>query len=339
MMGFNLATLKIYPIQYISYEEKICFYPHIGFTITFRPSQVEHSHPKRVSEISERFVEDVIRAIVLNPEDIGSYRPPTLSVEKRKGKATITSYPSLEGNCVDYVIITSEELRDSFERLAEYRTKSGLLTRVVTIDSINLRYSGADEEERIRNFLEETYRDWGVRFALLGGDVNVVPTRVIPDAVTDLYYSGLDGTWNEDLDWNYGEGSGNKMLIEPSNSIYFFNANEGVLAANGKIFRTSNAGNSWETVWDTSTLYFKISNFSFYENSGWAILRRMGQSRSWLIKTDDEGYSWYTIGDSLNFILTDLLFLNENDGFAVGYKGVRSTDSVSYTHLTLPTKA
>lgn len=122
MMGFNVATLKIFPVQYIPYEERIRFYPHIGFNITFKSSQVEHSHPKRVSELSERFVEDLIKAIVLNPGDVEMYRPPSLSVEKRgKGKLTITSYPSLEGNCVDYVIVTSEALRDSFERLAEYR--------------------------------------------------------------------------------------------------------------------------------------------------------------------------------------------------------------------------
>lgn len=255
-MGFNIATLKIYPFQYISYAKKVRFYYHIEFSVTYRPSQVEHLRPQRRSEIAKKLVEETIKGIVLNPQDVEIYSP-SIQIESRKSgdKVSIASYPSLEGNCVDYVIITNEALRDSFERLAEYRTKSGLLSHVMTIESIDTLYTGADIEEKIRNFLRDANIYWGTIFILLGGDVNIVPVRIVPglsaigkEIPTDLYYSGLDGTWNDDRDWIYGEDIPLCIWIEQQIlsllDFWFIDDMKGFYAQRGYIYKTTTGGNS-----------------------------------------------------------------------------------------------
>ncbi len=131
----------------------------------------------------------------------------------------VTDAPSLDGSAVDCVIITNDLLAGEFERLAAWHDLMGIRTVVKTVDWIESRYPGSDTPERIRNFLKDAYRKWGTVYALLGGDPPVVPMRVLrygwlwnvtadtaDDIPVDCYYSNLDGNWNADGDWLFGEG-------------------------------------------------------------------------------------------------------------------------------------
>jgi len=65
-------------------------------------------------------------------------------------------------------------------------------------------------------FIQE-YEDRGISYVLIGGDKEVVPYRGFycyvqsgsgysdPGIPADLYYSALDGTWNDDGDTLWGE--------------------------------------------------------------------------------------------------------------------------------------
>src|SRR5258708_39188882 len=72
---------------------------------------------------------------------------------------------------------------------------------------------GADDAEGIRRFIRDAYQRWGVQYVLLGGDTELIPTRLARTIfyngefiATDMYYSCLDGNWNADGDSTYGEG-------------------------------------------------------------------------------------------------------------------------------------
>lgn len=117
---------------------------------------------------------------------------------------------------VAYVIITGNELAPAFEPLAAFKARLGLATRVVTLDWIAANVAaGADQPATIRGFLQEAYAQWGTRYVLLGGTVDVVPTRWVISTfyptngttriAADLYYAGLDGNWDGDGDGIYGE--------------------------------------------------------------------------------------------------------------------------------------
>jgi hypothetical protein len=133
----------------------------------------------------------------------------------------VTERPGLDGGPVDCVIITGDSLGVEFERLAEWHDLMGIKTVVRTVDWIEDEYAGADTPERIRNFLRDAYQNWGTVYALMGGDPDVVPMRILnydwlwdytdgtSDRIAvDAYYSNLDGNWNADGDGSPGEGGG-----------------------------------------------------------------------------------------------------------------------------------
>lgn len=68
--------------------------------------------------------------------------------------------------------------------------------------------------QAVRSFLRSAYELWGVRWAILAGDHDVIPMRMVrvllprtEDIPTDFYYSDLDGTWDRNGNGVYGEVS------------------------------------------------------------------------------------------------------------------------------------
>ncbi len=124
-----------------------------------------------------------------------------------------TSVPSVEGSPVEYLIITNAAMSAQLQRLADWRTRTGVPTIVRTVEFIQANYPyGVDLQDRIRRFIKDAYLQWGTTHVLLGGDTDVIPPRYgyttffsgnyIP---TDLYYSDVDGNWNADGDSLFGE--------------------------------------------------------------------------------------------------------------------------------------
>jgi hypothetical protein len=128
-----------------------------------------------------------------------------------------TQVPSVLGSPVEYVIVTTDPYVSEFQRLADWKTESGTPAVVRTLSFIRQEYPfGADDADRIRQFIRDAYARWGTKWVLLGGDTETIPTR---DAYTtfyngesiacDMYYSCLDGNWNADGDSLYGEAPPN----------------------------------------------------------------------------------------------------------------------------------
>ena len=125
-----------------------------------------------------------------------------------------TQLPSVLGSPVAYVIVTNDAMAPAFQQLADWKTQSGVPAVVRTISFIKQQYPfGADDAERVRLFIRDAYSRWGTKWVLLGGDTDVIPTRLAyttyygsEHIATDLYFSCLDGNWNADGDDLYGEG-------------------------------------------------------------------------------------------------------------------------------------
>ena len=123
-----------------------------------------------------------------------------------------------KGSGLDYVIITSQELDTAFQELKRWKEEKGLRTAIYHVEDIELSYPGRDLQEKIRNFIKEMHENYGARWVLLGGDVDIIPEREAfamsceagfmsdEDSIPcDLYYADLDGTWDEDGDNIFGE--------------------------------------------------------------------------------------------------------------------------------------
>ena len=117
------------------------------------------------------------------------------------------------------MIVTSEALGGAFQDVAEWYTRKGYAAEVVTIESIDANYGGADRQERIRNCIRDYHENNDVLYVLLGGDSSIVPDRDTAgsgnqNAPTDLYYSSLTGQWDADADGVFGEANGDNVSFD-----------------------------------------------------------------------------------------------------------------------------
>jgi len=130
------------------------------------------------------------------------------------GAFAATQIPSVLGSPVAYVIITGDSLVSEFQRLADWKTQTGVPATVRTVSWIRQQYPfGTDDADRIRQFIRDAYTRWGTQWVLLGGDTKVIPTRYAyttfyggENIASDMYYQCLSGNWNADGDSIYGEG-------------------------------------------------------------------------------------------------------------------------------------
>jgi len=136
------------------------------------------------------------------------------------------------------VIIAPERFRPALADFVEHKEKL-LPTELKTLEAILRENDGADDPEKLKRFLYREWRERGLGFALLVGDVDVLPVRyMVLDRVTpaafdyafypsDLYYSDLaheDGSFDS---WNaqtnsfhagyFGEVRGEKNKDGPIN--------------------------------------------------------------------------------------------------------------------------
>ncbi len=118
----------------------------------------------------------------------------------------------------EHVTITSSALSASFAPLKSFLLDYlSLHDTVITTEYIYANQGGRDNPEKIRNFIKYAYQNWQTSYVLLGGDAEVVPLRkAYPGKVTgdppwndtipcDLYYSGLDGSWDGNSNNVFGE--------------------------------------------------------------------------------------------------------------------------------------
>lgn len=150
-----------------------------------------------------------VQKLADNPDMISSY--------ERRGR-TSAAY--------DMLIITGEDYIDGFDEYSEYYNGIGVRNNIVAVEDIFSSTDGVDEQEKIRNYIINEYVNNGIIMVLLGGDVNIIPCRgfycevqsselyVDNTIPADLYYSALDGTWNDDNDEKWAEIGEDDLLPE-----------------------------------------------------------------------------------------------------------------------------
>jgi len=121
--------------------------------------------------------------------------------------------PSTSGSPVDCVIVAPDSLADIYQRLADYQTRTGRTTVVRGLSTIRaLDPRSNDLAQAVRSFLRSAYQLWGIRWAILAGDHEAIPLRLVrvlspapEDIPSDAYYADLDGTWDGNGNGIYGE--------------------------------------------------------------------------------------------------------------------------------------
>ena len=213
LRNHRIASFLVYPVQYKDSEGKLRFEKKMSISLELVPDKEHPIERKRVLPGAEREFESVLSKLVANPhlmKATSSAVPQTAPREPFQPSFR----PSLDGSPVQYVIITNEAMQLEFQRLADWKTKSGISAVVRTVSWIRQNYApGCDLPETIRKFIRDAYTNWGTTWVLLGGDSDVISPRYGwstytggENVPTDLYYQCLDGNWNADGDEYFGEG-------------------------------------------------------------------------------------------------------------------------------------
>lgn len=143
---------------------------------------------------------DIVANMVVNADEL-----PTLYGETQP----ISSNP-------EYIIITNSALAPTFQRLADWKTIKGIKADIITTEWINETFEGDDLALKIKQAIYYCYNQ-GAKYILLGGDVDIVPTRIctigrygnndVEDVASDTYFSCFDNNfeWDDNGNGIYGE--------------------------------------------------------------------------------------------------------------------------------------
>ena len=197
-------------------QKRLFRYDQINITINYTIGQIEYQ--ARITESRHKITQDYVKSLVQNPTIISNgyktanqivYTPATSTNSE---KLTIPWKPSLYGSVPEYIIITNNALKPTFETLARYKTQKGFPTLLVTVEQIYQNFAGIDNAEKVRNYLKSAHQFWGSGlFVLLGGDTAIVPGRFVDRGVynvagenkfTDLYYSDVYKLNTPNYNWD-----------------------------------------------------------------------------------------------------------------------------------------
>ena len=143
-----------------------------------------------------------------------------------------------ENNDYDLLIITPSKFSRQLNRLVEHKNNSGVITKLVTTESIYEDYKGTDEAEKIKICIKEYIEKYGIKNVLLLGGLDGqtqrwnLPARysnvviregtqefVVPEYLSDLYFAdiydseGNFSSWDTNNNNKYSEYK-NKTIDE-----------------------------------------------------------------------------------------------------------------------------
>lgn len=214
-MGYHLVTVQLNPVEYDPVSQKL-FVSRLDFTLRYDIMSVNGIQPQTQSVRRADAVKKVIRSMVDNPENVDGFTNQKVKLvgggmpDVQTRAASSMPIDVIQEQILDYIIITNNELKSEFQRLADWKTQKGVPTLIKDVESIGKEYQGADLAEKIHAYLQECYSKWGAGlFVLLGGDINIVPARCYiysnKEYPSDAYFTDLECNWNANKNHLYKE--------------------------------------------------------------------------------------------------------------------------------------
>lgn len=208
MNGHSVFMTAFTPVSYIPANGQVRYYRKATIEVTTAKTGRAHDNLRNLG--SGQALRS-LRDFVENEDIMQEYPAPA---------ARETGYQIL--------VITPEQFSEEFEEYRMLYLIRGMKTEIATVEEIGTTIEGDDLQEKIRNFIIQEYQENGVEFVLLGGDVEHIPYRGFYSYVVsgwgyeeynipaDLYYSALDGNWNDNGDNKWGEPGEDDLLPDVS---------------------------------------------------------------------------------------------------------------------------
>jgi len=220
MNGFGFALSQFSPIEYNPSEQTVTYYRDVEVKVFYNSTTKSNAALKNISN----------RASVL--QKVKNFADNPLEISK---------YPQKSFDFDDYemLIITTDEYVNSFDTIIQSHLLRGIRSKIVSLSTISSSMTGVDLQEKMRNYIIQEYQNHNIEFVMLGGDADVVPYRALycealsggttysDNLPADVYFSALDGTWNDDGDDRWGEPDEDDLLPDIAvGRLPFSNATE-----------------------------------------------------------------------------------------------------------------
>lgn len=199
--GYTYFCFSASPFIYEGDQHVLYLIKDLDLKLSYTSSQIQ--------ETAVRGGKDEIQSIreqLNNPEDIEVFYPEQLYPDQKS-----------TANKLDYLIVTTSDLEDSFAPLVEWKIRKGLKAEIITLSEIYSTYDEPTDQLKIKRCLSNLYLDRNLKWVLLGGDYDIVPIQYCygkvdeemedPTIPTDLFYACFDKSfdWNGTVDDRVGE--------------------------------------------------------------------------------------------------------------------------------------
>ncbi|MDH4036413.1 MAG: C25 family cysteine peptidase [Candidatus Krumholzibacteria bacterium] len=210
--GYTIASIVVFPVRIESGTLVAATEIELSVELEAIADGGDAARAGRMTPAAAAEIRAQLDDMVINPQDVAAY--PAVPTPEPIGAFSPSALPSLQGSPVHCVIVTTEALSAPFDSLATWKTARGVPTVVRTVEWITDNYRrGTDVAETIRFFLRDAYTNWGTQSVLLAGDTPQIPPRYLYSAYyyggtsipADIYFAGLDGSFNADGDERFGE--------------------------------------------------------------------------------------------------------------------------------------
>lgn len=199
----NISVLHFLNCPFIYYSTSKELYLIEKFEIDI----VTDEKPGNEEGVISRHGASYFKSIVHNKSDVDSLL--ALGERNNMNRPTVAAKDKIE-----YLIITNEALKNSFEPLLKWKRTKGLYSSIITVEDIEKKYEGDDLPLQIKNCLYDLYQNNELKYVLLGGDDTVVPVKICVGyksesnlqglVPVDQYYAcfGNDFYWDGNKKWD-----------------------------------------------------------------------------------------------------------------------------------------
>lgn len=203
--GYKYVTLLVSPFSYKCASNLLNISNSMKLTLLL-------SSDSKSSAKCGRAMRDVVKNLVINKDDMESLYPTNSKVRSST-------------DAFDYLIITSEGLKGAFQRLAKWKNRKGVRTRIITDEEIAASFSAIDHQGhwdprvRYKRAIKHYKDNNDIKYVLLAGDANVIPSvtcyvqyeagNAMAWDLTpcDLYYACTGGS-GAAFEWNCATSDG-----------------------------------------------------------------------------------------------------------------------------------
>ena len=205
--GFDILLINLYVYRYNLSQRSLSWFSEVDFKVVSQKDNKLINIQNQFLQLSKKAE---IESLVINPELISSYKKEQFRYNR--------NLPDPD-TPFEMIIITDSESAEYFEEYISWKQSHNIQTGLFLISEIENSYDGVDNAEKLRNFIIDAYvtysdTDTPLEYVLLGGDDEIIPIRgcfgqvgnTIDNSIPcDLYFSCLDGNWDENENGIYGE--------------------------------------------------------------------------------------------------------------------------------------